>query len=91
MNIFEYLCREARKITEASLKDIKDRSYWIETSAERRRRFIDMLGLTYYMQSERKPVKPVVTGVLKRDGYRVEKLYFQSLPGLYVTGNLYIP
>lgn len=91
MNIFEYLCREARKITENSLKDPKDRSYWVETSEERRRQFIDMLGLTEYLHGGRPPVKPVVTGILKRSGYRVEKLYFQSLPGLYVTGNLYVP
>lgn len=40
---------------------------------------------------ERTPLNPVVTGVVKRKGYRVEKLYFESLPGLYVTANLFVP
>ena len=32
-----------------------------------------------------------VTGVLKRDGYRVEKLIYESQPGYYVTAALFIP
>jgi cephalosporin-C deacetylase-like acetyl esterase len=32
-----------------------------------------------------------VTGKLERDGYRVEKLIYESLPRFYVTANLYLP
>jgi len=91
MNIYEYLCKEAKCITANSLSDIGDRSYWDRTEAERRRQFISMLGLTDHLDKVRKPTKPVVTGVLNRRGYAIEKLHFQSLPGLYVTGNLYVP
>ncbi len=31
------------------------------------------------------------TGELQMDGYRIKNIYYQSRPGLYVTGNLYIP
>ncbi|MEM2849222.1 MAG: acetylxylan esterase [Candidatus Bathyarchaeia archaeon] len=91
MNIFEYLCREAGKITERSLSDVKSREYWFKTESERRRLFINMLGLSDYFNRKHEPVTPTTTGVIQRNGYRIEKLYYQSLPRLYVTGNLYIP
>src|SRR5579884_2413746 len=34
----------------------------------------------------RTPLKPVIHGRIDRDGYSVEKVYFASLPGHYVTG-----
>ncbi|HEX5732715.1 MAG TPA: acetylxylan esterase [Blastocatellia bacterium] len=40
---------------------------------------------------ERPPLEATVTSVFERDGYRVENLHYQSLPHLYVAGNLYIP
>ena len=32
-----------------------------------------------------------MTGVVERPRYRIEKLYYESLPQLYVTANLYVP
>ena len=40
---------------------------------------------------ERTPLNPRVVGTLPRDGYRVEKVIFESRPGHHVTANLYIP
>lgn len=37
------------------------------------------------------PLETKVTGTLEHEDVVVEKLHFQSLPGLYVTGNLYLP
>ncbi|MCU0710211.1 MAG: acetylxylan esterase [Pirellula sp.] len=37
------------------------------------------------------PVKPVVHGLKELDGYAIAKTYFESLPGFYVTGTLYLP
>jgi len=92
MNIMEYLCREAKRITDLSLKEVGDPNRWVETEEERRRIFIDMLGLTEYMKMEKRPpLKLTVTGRLQRGDYIIEKVHFQSLPRLYVTGNLYIP
>lgn len=41
--------------------------------------------------AERTPLNPRVTGVVERDGYRIEKLIFESRPGFLVTASLYVP
>ena len=40
---------------------------------------------------EKTPLRPSVFGEVKRAGYLVSKVYFESLPGFFVTGNLYRP
>jgi dienelactone hydrolase len=40
---------------------------------------------------ERTPLNPLVVGTLKRDGYRIEKVIFESRPRHHVTSNLYVP
>jgi cephalosporin-C deacetylase-like acetyl esterase len=40
---------------------------------------------------ERTPLNDRITGTLERDGYRIEKIIFESQPGFYVTANLYLP
>src|SRR5437868_479650 len=40
---------------------------------------------------ERTPLNARVVGALDRDGYRIEKIIFESRPGFYVTANLYLP
>jgi len=40
---------------------------------------------------EKTPLNPRITGVLERSGYRIEKLIYESIPGYYVTANVYVP
>lgn len=40
---------------------------------------------------ERTPLNPRVTGTIQREGYRIEKVIFESQPKFYVTANLYVP
>lgn len=37
------------------------------------------------------PLKPRIEGVLHRDGYRIEKIIFESRPAFYVTALAYVP
>ncbi len=40
---------------------------------------------------EKAPLRPLVFGEVTRADYRVSKVYFESVPGFFVTGNLYRP
>ena len=40
---------------------------------------------------EKTPLQAQTTGVIRGDGFIVEKILFQSLPGVYVTSFLYLP
>jgi hypothetical protein len=40
---------------------------------------------------EKTPLHPVIHGKIDRDDYTIEKVFFASLPGHYVSGNLYRP
>ncbi len=39
----------------------------------------------------RTPLNARITGQLDRDGYRIEKLIYESLPHVYVTASVYVP
>ena len=40
---------------------------------------------------ERTPLNARTTGTVRRNGYRIENVLFESRPGMFVTGNLYLP
>jgi len=40
---------------------------------------------------EKTPLNAVIHGKIEREGYTIEKVYFASSPGHYVSGNLYRP
>ncbi len=62
---------------------------WANRRALVRRRVLVAAGLWPRMN----PVQPHVEfrGTVERDGYRVECIRFESLPGFWVTGSLYRP
>lgn len=55
--------------------------------ADLRERLVDAIGGF----PDRTPLNARITGTLHRPGYRVEKVLFESLPGFYVTGALFLP
>ena len=84
-----HLTIEAARLSEHIHEGAESREDWDAKRPELKREFFDMLGL--WPLPERTPLKAKVTGKLEREGYRVEMVHFQSKPGLYVTGNLYLP
>jgi cephalosporin-C deacetylase-like acetyl esterase len=92
LSVRDYLSREARQISDNTLFDLKSPADFKRRIAERRRQYMQMLGLEdVQAAAERGPVPYKVTGVVERPGYRIEKLHYESLPNLHVTANLYLP
>ena len=67
----------------------KTRDEW-EERAERVRRQVQVATGLWPMP-EKTPLNAAVYGKVERDGYTVEKVYFESYPGHFVTGSLYRP
>jgi dienelactone hydrolase len=89
LQLAEYFRTETARLAEACLADVKTIEDWNGQRDEFRRQLSEMLGLCPFPQ--RTDLKPVVTGRLEHPQFFVEKLHFQSQPGLYVTANLYLP
>jgi dienelactone hydrolase len=87
--IAAYFRAETQKLANACLANIKNYVDWTRRRGEYRRQMREMLGLDPL--PERTRLRPIITGKLEHDEFTVEKLHFQSLPHLYVTGNLYLP
>lgn len=84
-----YFEHEVAILRDRCLSDIKTRADWENRCEEYRRQLREMLGLDPW--PAKSDLKVTVTGTIEREDFRVEKLYYQSLPGLYVTANLYLP
>jgi len=84
-----YIRQEALRLDGAYADDLASAGHWAQRRDEYRRQLLWMLGL--WPLPERTPLQPVVTGAVEGDGFVIEKLHFQSRPGLYVTANLYRP
>lgn len=62
---------------------------WEGRKADVKRQILFAAGLFPF--PEKTPLKPLVTGTTHFDGYDVDNVAFESLPGFYCTGNLYRP
>lgn len=87
--VAEYFEAETAKLSESTFSQDETLQDWKRQRDGYRRELHEMLGLDPL--PERTELHPVITGTLESDEFVVEKLHFQSQPGLYVTGNLYRP
>ncbi len=86
-----YLDQRTRSLTASTIQDLKEvtKENWDSKRLQWRDELQDMLGLKPW------PAKtPLDAKIEKRwtvEGVKIENLHFQSRPGLYVCGNLYLP
>ncbi|MDZ4288386.1 MAG: acetylxylan esterase, partial [Prosthecobacter sp.] len=86
----QYFAQQVTEIEQTGgLKDITSAADWKAKAPEYRRQLADMLGLD--PMPARTPLNATKTGEMKGDGFVVENLHYQAVPGLYVTANLYRP
>ncbi|MEM9674984.1 MAG: acetylxylan esterase [Bacteroidota bacterium] len=80
---------EGKTALERFAQTYHDQASWEVRAARIRRGIWQGLGLTEHF--ERTPLNPIIQGKQTFDGYTVENVAFESLPGFFVTGNLYRP
>lgn len=79
-----YQLIDRRTAAVEKLKSAAECRTWQE---ERRAFFLRQIGGL----PDRTPLNAQVVGVLQGQGYRIEKILFESRPGFHVTANLYLP
>lgn len=86
-----YFERETRHIADASSArmDAVTLENWANTKATWRNELQEMLGLAPW--PERTDLQVTTTGRSELTGASIERLHYQSRPGLYVAANLYRP
>lgn len=83
-----YFQQEVQRIEQRTAAELRDPA-WVQQREAERKQLMEMIGLDPMPQ--RTDLKPVITGKVDHEPFTIEKLYFQSMPRLYVTANLYIP
>jgi len=88
--LYKYFCSvgfqqlEERK---AVIDKLQSKEDWISRQEDVREKLLKIIGPF----PERSPLNINVSGTINREGYRVEKLIYESMPGYYVTAALFIP
>jgi dienelactone hydrolase len=84
-----YFRAETELIAARSAAALTNTTEWKRNRETYRKQLFEMLSLDPL--PPRGDLKAQVTGRVEREDFVVEKVHFQSLPGLYVTANLYLP
>lgn len=74
-------------IRDKEIAGLKTKDDWIT----RQKKVRDILMNTVGPFPEKTPLNAKVTGIVKKEGYKIEKIIYESMPGFYVTGCLFIP
>ncbi|MCA9248881.1 MAG: acetylxylan esterase, partial [Planctomycetales bacterium] len=68
---------------------VESAAAWNERAQRLRRQLLVGSGL--WPMPEKTPLKAVIHGRVERDDYTVERVFFEAVPGDFVTGSLYRP
>jgi hypothetical protein len=71
------------------LRSYQSKEEWLARAAVLRKQILVSAGL--WPTPVKQPLNPTVFGRVDRGDHTIEKVYFESYPGHYVSGNLYRP
>ncbi len=89
-DVHEYYVRRAREVERVA----EERRAALRTKADAEAYVLDVrqkIHDCFGPWPEKTPLHARVTGVVRREFYRIEKVIFESRPGFPVTANLYVP
>lgn len=85
---FEQEVSRLQAATHADLASVTEEN-WEQKKLQWRGELLEMLGLAPL--PEKTDLHTTITGSIHHDGLTIERLHYQSRPGLYVAANLYLP
>ena len=74
-------------IRKAEINNLKTRADWLKRQAQVKEVLMQIVGPL----PDKSPLNPRVTGIVQKQGYRIEKILYESMPGYHVSGCLFIP
>ena len=80
---------EGKKHLEQLISLYKDLPAWESRKAELRKCFLEQMGLAPL--PKKTPLNPIYTPKRKMDGYTVENVAIETIPGVFLCGSLYRP
>ncbi|MDZ4849530.1 MAG: prolyl oligopeptidase family serine peptidase, partial [Pirellulaceae bacterium] len=85
----DYFRMETQRIDAAATNIFSTREEWDGNRELLRKQLFEMLSLDPL--PSKTDLHATITGTLDHDDFIVQKLHFQSRPGLYATANVYVP
>ena len=89
-SLYKYFCStglQQLQERKAVIDKLQTKEEWKKRQADVRKKLLDIIGPF----PDKTPLNVRVTGTIQKEGFRVEKLIYESMPGYYVTAALFIP
>ncbi len=88
--VLNHLTKQAEdyyKIRDNEIAGLKTKNDWIKRQQIVKNKLKELIG-TF---PRKEALNPEITGITQKEGYRIEKIIYEPVPGFYEIGCLYIP
>jgi len=75
------------EIRDREIAQLKSAAGWKKRQEKVKARLMELVGPF----PEKTPLNARITGTIKREGYRIDKIIYEAMPRYFVTGLLYVP